>query len=353
MNINKANITKAKGQRLVPDGLHEIIGDGMVMMCVFGCHLGTISHSTGFSKANLLADYLPLTHPKAIPCPAAPKAGVLGLVAGFGDLPVSVAAQAMAWGWPVVVFSIHKDNRKELKALGSTVIPISPGLLDENFSLAKQHGVTHGVFAGKVNKWQLLANPKLDKRAIDAFNTLRQRSDDQVMEAIIQLIEDEGYTVLAQTDFLFQHFLPAGHIAGPPLTATQQNDVAYGWQLAKGMGGMDVGQSVVVHKGMAIAIEAIEGTDACIKRAGKWAQNHWFKASSAGTVVKVAKPQQDMRFDVPTVGLKTLKAMKKAGLNVLAAEANETFFLDPEVMTAYANRHNITIVACEDGQCPQ
>lgn len=275
---------------------------------------------------------------------APPNGGVLGLIAGFGELPVSVARQAITWGWQVVAFCIHRDNRRALKKIGATVIPTTPGLVEKHLASARAHQVTHGVFAGKVNKWQLLTNPVLDSRALQVLNHLRQRRDDDIMVAIVDLIESEGFQILPQTDFLQDHFLPPGQLTGPPLTDWQQQDVAYGWQLAKAMGGLDVGQTVVVHQGMPLAIEAIEGTDQCLKRAGKWGQK------KGGTVVKVAKPNQDNRFDVPTVGLKTLKAMKRAKLTVLAAEAHQTFFLDPEAMVAYANKHGMTIVVCNNGE---
>ncbi len=266
---------------------------------------------------------------------------VLGLLAGFGELPLSVVQQAKALGWHVVVFSMYSDNRRALEKVADTVLPITPGLVDTNIQLAKQHGVTYGVMAGKVNKWQLFCNPRLDKRAISILNTLRSRSDDNMMLAVIQLIEAEGFTILPQTAFLQDHFLPAGQLAGPPISDALQHDIHYGCHLAKTMAGVDVGQTVVVHNGMVLAVEAIEGTDKCLKRAGEWAKK------KGGVVVKVAKPNQDARFDVPTVGLKTLKAMQKAGLTVLVAEANQTFFLEPAAMQAYAHTHGITITSVD------
>ncbi len=269
------------------------------------------------------------------------KGAALCLLAGLGHLPLSVVQQAKAWGWRVVVFCIHSDNHRALKKIADEVVDISPGLLEKNFSMAKELGLTHGVMAGKVNKWQLFCNPRLDKRALDTLNTLRSRSDDNMMLTVINLIEVEGFKILPQTAFLQAHFLPAGQLAGPPINDVLQHDIHYGCHLAKTMAGVDVGQTVVVHNGMVLAVEAIEGTDKCLKRAGDWAKK------KGGVVVKVAKPNQDPRFDVPTVGLKTLEVMKKAGLTTLVTEASQTFFLEPEAMKAYAHKHGMTITSVD------
>ena len=141
------------------------------------------------------------------------------------------------------------------------------------------------------------------------------------------------------TDFAPGLLVEEGLVAGKPLSAALQADVAFGWDLAREMGRLDVGQSVCVKGRAAIAIEAIEGTDLCIRRAGELCRGGGF------TVVKVAKPKQDMRFDVPTVGVQTLQSMKEAGARVLAIEAGLTILLDPEEFRAYASRHGLTVVA--------
>jgi DUF1009 family protein len=282
----------------------------------------------------------------------------LGLVAGSGQLPVSVTLQAKAWGWDVVAFCLDKDNAKALEKAGAQVEMISPGLMADNLARGHSHGIRYAAFAGKVNKWLLLRNPKLDAKALETLQKLRERSDDGLMLAIIDLMATEGFDILPQTEFLRSHFLPQGCLTERGLTEAEWADVAYGFGLAKGMGALDVGQTVVVHQGMALAVEAIEGTDECLKRAGELAHKGWIKTffnkKNGGVVVKVAKPNQDPRFDVPTVGLKTLKTMKDAGLKVLAAEAHRTFFLEPAAMVAYANRHNMSIVVTPEGQeCAQ
>lgn len=262
----------------------------------------------------------------------------IGLIAGDGLLPVHVAENAKKLGLEPVVFSIGKDNRNELKRIcDGRFHEISPGLLEQNFALGRREGIRQLVFAGKVNKWILFKDPRMDKRALKAMNDLRRCNDDGLMLGVFKLLEEEGIEVLSQTRFLQEHFLPERLLTTEKPTETELADIEYGFQMAKEMGRLDIGQSIVVSQGMVLAVEAIEGTDECLKRAGKWGQKR------GGVVVKVAKPNQDQRFDVPTVGVKTLKTMRKAGLRVLATEANETLFLDPEDMIEYANKHGMAI----------
>ncbi len=262
----------------------------------------------------------------------------LGLVAGDGLLPIHVAQNARKLGLEVVTFSIGSNNRRELKTIcDGKFHEITPGLLEQNFALARKESIQQVVFAGKVNKWILFKDPRMDKRALTALNTLRRCSDDGLMLGIIKLLNEEGMQVLSQTQFLQDHFLPEGVLTIQQPEATECLDIEYGFQMGKEMARLDVGQSIVVSQGMVLAVEAIEGTDECLKRAGQWGQK------KGGVVVKVAKPNQDQRFDVPTVGVKTLKVMKRAGLRVLATEANETLFLDPEEMIDYANQHGLVI----------
>lgn len=265
----------------------------------------------------------------------------LGLLCGTGHLPVRVAQHAKAMGYEVVAFTLFSDNKHALKPFCKAVVPIAMGQVEANLALSRMHNIKHVVFAGKVNKWLLFKNPKLDTRALHALNQLRQRNDDQLMLGIIDLLAEEGLSVLNQSDFLHDHFIGPGLLTHAQPTEQQWHDCCYGYTLAKQMGRADVGQTVVVHDGMALAIEAIEGTDECLKRAGKWSRKR------GGTVVKVAKPNQDQRFDIPTVGLGTLKRMRKEGLTVLATEANRTFFIDPDAMASYANSHGLLIVSTE------
>jgi UDP-2,3-diacylglucosamine hydrolase len=282
----------------------------------------------------------------ANPTPIKPisKASVpcLGLVAGEGHLPVHVAKDAISREIPVVVFSIGLNNRKELKQLTQGRLhKIVPGLVQQTLELMQKEGVSHLVFAGKVNKWILLSNPRFDSRAMALYQAHGRKNDDKVMQVIIEELAKEGITVLSQTEFMQDLFIGEGLLTSPnnPLTPMEQEDVLYGYEMAREMGRLDVGQTVVVHEGMILAVEAIEGTDECLKRAAKWARK------KGGVVMKVAKPEQDNRFDVPTVGLRTLKVMKSQGLKVLATEAHQTLYLEQADMVTFANKHGIKILS--------
>jgi UDP-2,3-diacylglucosamine hydrolase len=217
----------------------------------------------------------------------------IGLIAGFGAIPVAMVRNAQAQGHHVVVFSLSKDNRADLQALcPNSVYPISPGLLSDTLLKLQSAKVSYVVFGGKVNKWILLRNPRLDARGKAVLAKLPRLNDDALMLGIIEALEAEGFNVLLQSQFMQGLFVGAGLLAGPALSPQQQADCQYGFTLAKAMGGLDVGQTVVVHNGMPIAIEAIEGTDVCLRRAGKLINGGlalpWATPKKGGVVVKTA-----------------------------------------------------------------
>jgi DUF1009 family protein len=270
----------------------------------------------------------------------------LALIAGEGRLPKHVLSNALKAGWRVSVAQIGQVGHgwlfkqsalvtlpKALKAQCVNVETFAPGLVEQNFRTLNQWGVTHLVFAGKVNKWMLMLDLRLDPLALSWLNSVRAKNDDALMLSLIEAAEAQGFKILPQTAFLQSLLLPEGQLSERPLTEQEQLDAQIGFKLAKTMGQLDVGQTVVVHNGMVLAVEAIEGTDECLKRAGKLARG------KGGVVVKVAKPGQDQRFDVPAVGLRTLKTMQKAGLKALVTEAEQTLYLDePEAMQAFSDK---------------
>ncbi len=274
--------------------------------------------------------------------------GRLALVAGEGDLPIRVAENATAEGWHVTAFCLSKQNQGALKQFSpGGILSISPGLVEKNLSLGKQHEITHVVFAGKVNKWILFTNPRMDKRAIDILQALRRCNDDQVMVQIIAYLANEGYQILPQTQFLTELFHGSQCFSHAQPTETDWADIQYGFEIASEMGRLDVGQTVVIRNKMILAVEAIEGTDECIRRAGRWAKK------KGGIVVKLAKPEQDNRFDVPTVGLRTLKRIHESGLHGLATEANQTFYLDLPEMIRFANQKKMLLLSLSREEAEQ
>jgi len=283
---------------------------------------------------------MPCTPPSLL---TPPKDARLALVAGWGHLPLSVLTTAQQAGWHVMTYSFSPDNRRALQKASARgqCHAISPGLLEANLKLFKEHGVTHLVFAGKAPKWLLLHNPRLDRLAVESLANLLIKNDDAIMLGIIQLVEGMDIQVLPQTAFLQECFVEAGCLSRRQPSEEEWRDITLGYKIAKEMGRLDIGQSVITHQGMVLAVEALEGTDACIKRGGKLSNK------KGGTLVKVAKPGQDERFDVPTVGLRTLKTMRSAGLTTLATEANATFYLDLAEMVTFANRYGLTLVSVQ------
>ena len=264
----------------------------------------------------------------------------LGLVAGEGRLPLHIAANAASQGIQVIAFSIGRDNINGLKkACQGQLHKITPGMLAENVALFKKENIDHIVFAGKVNKWLLLRKPRLDRMAIEALRQYANNSDDAIMNWIVAALEKEGLTVLRQTRFLGDLFVDEGVLTQKQPDAMDLRDIRYGFNTAREMGRLDIGQSVVVKDGMILAVEAIEGTDECLCRGGKLTRG------KGGVVVKVAKPLQDQRFDIPTVGLGTLRRMHRYGLSVLATEAGQTIYLERDEMIHYANRHGMIITS--------
>ncbi|MBR1617215.1 UDP-2,3-diacylglucosamine diphosphatase LpxI [bacterium] len=261
------------------------------------------------------------------------------LVAGDGALPVAMAKSAVENGFEIVCISLSSDNYKELKKYCSKVVSFGPGQVDSIKQFLIDEKIKQLTFLGKVSKTMLIKRPKLEKTAIDVLKEMRKLNDDAIMLKIIEHMENIGITILDQTIFIKNLMVQKGVLTKTLPTDAQNASIEYGYKIAKEMGGLDIGQSVVIKDRMIMAIEAIEGTDKCIKRGGKLA------GRKNAVVVKVSKPSQDKRFDIPAVGLKTVKIMKHYGANVLALESGETIIVDQEAMIDYANKHNIVIMA--------
>lgn len=261
-----------------------------------------------------------------------------GLIAGDGILPVRMAQYAKENGFEVVCISLAKDNVRDLKKYCSKVYSCHPGEVNKIESILKEEQIKQITFLGKVHKKVLLQLHKFDKRAIDLIKEASRLNDDQVMLMIVQELEKIGVEVLDQTIFIKNLMIPAGVLGKHKPTEAQMADVNYGFWLAKEMGKLDVGQSVVIKDKMIMAVEAIEGTDVCIKRGTKLAKD-------GAVVVKVAKPKQDKRFDIPAIGMRTLRTMRHNGAKLIAVEANETIIVDQEKVIKYADEHDIVIMA--------
>lgn len=261
------------------------------------------------------------------------------LIAGDGNLPVAMAKSAKQNGFEIVCISLSSDNFKELKKYCSKVVSYGPGQVDSIKKFLIEEQVHQLTFLGKVSKTMLIKRPRLERTAINLLKEMKKLNDDAIMLKIIEQMEEIGITILDQTIFIKNLMVQKGVLTKLAPTEAQNLDIDYGFKIAKQMGGLDIGQSVVMKDRMIMAIEAIEGTDKCIKRGCKLARK------KNAIVVKVSKPAQDKRFDIPAVGLKTIKTMKKYGANVLALESGETIIVNQDKMVDYANKHNMVIVA--------
>lgn len=261
-----------------------------------------------------------------------------GLIAGDGVLPVRMAQYAKENGFEVVCISLAKDNVHQLKKYCSKIYSCHPGEVNRMEQILKDEGIKQLTFLGKVHKKVLLQLHKFDKRAIDLIKEASRLNDDKVMLTIVEELAKIGIDVLDQTIFIKNLMIPAGVLGRHKPTESQMDDVNYGFWLAKEMGKLDVGQSVVIKDKMIMAVEAIEGTDVCIKRGAKLAKGN-------AVVVKVAKPKQDKRFDIPAIGMRTLKTMRHYNASLIAVEANQTIIVDQEKVIQYADNHDIVIMA--------
>lgn len=261
-----------------------------------------------------------------------------GLIAGDGLLPVKMAQYAKDNGFDVVAISLSSDNFSQLKKYCSKVYSCAPGEVLKIEKILNEEQIKQLTFLGKVHKGLLLKRPKLDSKALEMVTNAIKMNDDFVMLSIIEELEKRDIAILDQTIFIKNCMIPAGVLGKHKPTSLQMDDVNYGFGLAKEMGKLDIGQSVVIKDKMIMAVEAIEGTDKCIQRGAKLAKK-------GAAVIKVAKPSQDKRFDIPTVGLKTLQTMKKYSASLLAVEANETIIVDQDKVIKFADKNNIVVMA--------
>ena len=266
----------------------------------------------------------------------------VGLIAGIGNLPVEFMRAAQHEGYEVVVISVVTNGAPELQAEADAYYQISVFKSDTVIKTFLKEGVTDVTMLGKVTKEHLYKKITTipDMRTIKLLNRLRNRKDDTIMLAIVDELEKEGLSVADQTKYMRSLMPPVGVMTTRKPTEVEQLDIEFGFTLAKQMGALDIGQTVVVKEQAAMAIEAIEGTDECIKRGGALGRE-------GAVVVKTAKPNQDVRFDVPAVGMKTLESMISSNCKVLAMEAKRTIFVEQEAVLQKANELGIVICAVE------
>jgi DUF1009 family protein len=276
----------------------------------------------------------------------------LGLIAGNGRFPFLLLDAARAQGLRVIVAAIKEETDSEMNERarldeGVTVHWMSLGELSRLIEMFQREGVTRAVMAGQVKHKQIFSSIRPDWRLAKLLLNLRTRNTDMLLGAVAKVLEDEGIALMSSTMFLEPMLAPVGVMTERGPDATELADISYGMKVARGIAGFDLGQTVVIAAGACVAVEAMEGTDATITRAGEIMRGLEQEASTLErrlTVVKVAKPNQDMRFDVPVVGVPTIDAMRAAGATCLCVEAGRTLVFDREAMVAAANAAGIAVV---------
>jgi UDP-2,3-diacylglucosamine hydrolase len=265
----------------------------------------------------------------------------IGLIAGNGRFPLLVLDAARALGHDVVVVAIREEIGPDLvehaNALGATLHTVSLGQLGRCIELLREAGCTQAVMAGQVKHAKLFANITPDWTLMQVLMRLRAKSTDALIAAIADVMRGKGIELLDSTLFLQPLLAREGHLAGPALDEAARADLAFGYRMADAIAALDIGQTIVVKDKAVVAVEAMEGTDETISRAGRI-------AGPGACVIKVAKPQQDMRFDVPVVGLPTIGVLQEAGIRLLSIDAGRTLVLDGQAVADAADAARVTIV---------
>jgi hypothetical protein len=277
----------------------------------------------------------------------------LGLIAGNGRFPFLLLDAARAQGFDVVVAAIREETDPEINHRAAcdqrvTVLWLSLGELSRLIEYFKKEDVSMAVMAGQVKHKQIFSSIRPDWRLAKLLLNLRTRSTDMLLGAVAKVLGDEGIELISSTAFLEPLLAQEGLLTTRAPDDDERRNIEYGLGVAQAVAGFDIGQTVVVAAQACVAVEAMEGTDAAIERAGQLMRTMRDEASTLErrlTVVKVAKPQQDMRFDVPVIGIATVEAMIRAGASCLSVEAGRTLLFDRDALLNRAGEAGIAIVA--------
>ena len=265
------------------------------------------------------------------------EAETLGVIAGNGPLPGIVLKNLKAEGLRLFVVAHVGETSEEDLALADTACWVKPGQLGTLLEFFKAHGVHRALFAGGMNKAALVRTFEPDKDALKFIETLPNLHDDTILRALAVWLEQKGVHVLDTRIGMGSLLAPEGVLTKSGPSLKHRKDIALGFQAARALGGLDIGQAVVVEDQLVLALEAIEGTDAMIHRAGAFSKGD-------GVLVKAKKPAQDPRFDLPSIGPRTIASMAKAGLKVLAFEAGWTVLFEQERLIAEADALGMVVV---------
>lgn len=262
----------------------------------------------------------------------------LGVIAGNGRLPLYVVRAARQRGLSLVIVAHRGETLPELDTLAPGAVTWVPvGALGKIARALKAGGARRAIMAGGLGKAKLLRDFRPDLAALGVLLKARSRDDDALLRALADWFTGEGIEIVDAAPLIPELYAPAGQLGRRKPDAEERSDIERGWRLARALGALDVGQSVAVKKGATVAVEAVEGTDALIRRSGELAGRGF-------VLVKTSKPDQDLRFDVPTVGPATLEALAAAGGTALAVEAGRTLIIELEEARRLADKHRIAFL---------
>ncbi|MDQ6992372.1 MAG: UDP-2,3-diacylglucosamine diphosphatase LpxI [Mariprofundus sp.] len=259
----------------------------------------------------------------------------IGMIAGYGHFPLELAQTLTDEGFEVHVVAAREETFKEIESLVASTCWLHVGQIGGMIKAFKRAKVDQIVMAGKIRKLHLFRNFRPDLTAMKGLLRLKDRRDDSILNIISDLLCEAGLTLIDQTRYAGEMLAAEGLLAGPKITK-QQADITFGYEHAKVIAGLDIGQTIVVQDLAVLAVEAIEGTDAAILRGGAL-------GSGKAAVIKVAKPAQDLRFDVPAVGPDTLETMHDSGCSLLAIEAGKTLIIERSRFHLLADKLGISV----------
>ena len=274
--------------------------------------------------------------------------GKLGLIAGNGRFPFLVLDAARAEGFEVVVAAIKEEAFPEIESHGATVHWLSLGELSKLIDTFKREGVQRAIMAGQVKHKQIFSSIRPDWRLAKLLLSLGTRNTDSLLGAVAKVLADEGIVLENSTSLLDPLLAKPGVLTQRAPSEQEKKNIDYGREVGGHLAQYDIGQTVIVAETACVAVEAMEGTDAAIQRAGQLMTSLESEASTlsrALTVIKIAKPNQDMRFDVPVIGVNTIEVMRNAGATCLAVDAGKCLLLDGNAVNAAADAAGIAIVA--------
>jgi len=264
----------------------------------------------------------------------------IGIIAGGGQFPYLFAQSARRQGKEIVIIAHEKESAPELSEVADSIYWVKLGQLGKILKYFKRERVHEAVFLGTITKTRIFRDVMPDMKGLSLWNKIDIRQDDAILRAIAAELEKEGIKVLESTLYLQELLFPKGILGSIQPLPEQVEDIRFGWQVARTIGQLDIGQSVVVRDRTVLAVEAIEGTDAAILRGGKLGKEK-------AVVVKVKKPNQDFRFDLPAIGMTTIDSMRQVKAAILAVEAGHALLFDGDTVIRHADRSGIALIGIE------